>query len=120
MEHVDPSDFGFLLVYQLVSLPTYLLLLYCSYNGAITKCVTAIIVLQRKCKEYQQEGDQGQTSSGSQQTPVMGPPAKVRAIRGPGTRDSSRSSSNETEQEVGFFVVNLSISNIQMQGRWLL
>ena len=64
--------------------------------------MTAVIVLQRKCKEYQQEGGQGKVSSGVQ-TPVMGPPAKVRAIRGPGTRDSSRSSSNETEQEVGMF-----------------
>lgn len=60
--------------------------------------MTAIIVLQRKCKEYQKEGDQGQTSC--PQIPVMGPPAKVRALKGPGARESSRSSSNETEQEV--------------------
>ena len=75
------------------------LLLYFSYNGAITKCVTAIIVLKRKCKEYQQEGGQGQTAARTH-APVMGPP-QVPALGGPGTRDSSRSSSNETEQEVG-------------------
>ena len=34
----------------------------------------------------------------------MGPPAQVRALRGPGTRESSRSSSNETEQEVRVFL----------------
>jgi len=68
-----------------------------SYNGAITKCVTAIIILKRKCKEYQQEGEQRQTAR--PHTPVMGPPAQVPALGGPGTRDSSRSSSNETEQE---------------------
>lgn len=76
----------------------FFLLLCFSYNGAITKCVTAIIVLQRKCKEYQKEGDEGQTSC--PEIPVMGPPAKVRALKGPGARESSRSSSNETEQEV--------------------
>lgn len=33
---------------------------------------------------------------------VMGPPPRqVRALQGPGTGNSSRSSSNETEQEVG-------------------
>lgn len=68
-----------------------------SYNGAITKCVTAIIVLKRKCKEYQQDGDEEQTAR-SQSSVVMGPP-QVPALVGPGTRDSSRSSSNETEQE---------------------
>lgn len=67
-----------------------------SYNGAVTKCLTAIIVLKRKCSEYQQ-GNQEQTSIS--QPPVMGPPAQVRALKGPGTRDSSHSSSNETEQE---------------------
>lgn len=69
-----------------------------SYNGAITKCVTAIIVLKRKCKEYQQGGQTGTETSRSQPN-VMGPPAQVRALKGPGTRESSRSSSNETEQE---------------------
>ena len=34
----------------------------------------------------------------------MGPPAQVRALKGPGTRESSRSSSNETEQEVRVFL----------------
>ena len=35
----------------------------------------------------------------------MGPPAQVRALKGPGTRDSSHSSSNETEQEVSSQVI---------------
>ena len=78
-------------------------LFYFSYNGAITKCVTAIIVLKRKCKEYQQDGDEEQTAR-SQSSVVMGPP-QVPALVGPGTRDSSRSSSNETEQEVGVMSV---------------
>lgn len=70
-----------------------------SYNGAITKCVTAIIVLQRKCKEYQNEGDKQQPAK-SQTSVVMGPPPpQVRAIQGPGTGISSRSSSSETEPE---------------------
>ena len=69
-----------------------------SYNGAITKCMTAIIVLKRKCKEYQQTGDEEQAAS-SYSSNVMGPP-QVPAIGGPITRESSRSSSNETEQEV--------------------
>lgn len=76
---------------------------YFSYNGAITKCVTAIIVLKRKCKEYQQGGQTGTETSRSQPN-VMGPPAQVRALKGPGTRESSRSSSNETEQEVRVFL----------------
>jgi len=82
----------------MVTIQFCFLLVYFSYNGAITKCVTAIIILKRKCKEYQQEGEQRQTARS--QTPVMGPPAQVPALGGPGTRDSSRSSSNETEQEV--------------------
>ncbi|KAL9958438.1 hypothetical protein ACROYT_G035450 [Oculina patagonica] len=66
-----------------------------SYNGAITKCVTAIIVLERKCNEYQNDA-----AARAQSPVVMGPPARhVRALHGPGTGNSSRSSSNETEQE---------------------
>ena len=73
-------------------------LFHFSYNGAITKCMTAIIVLKKKCKEYQQTGDEEQAAS-SYSFNVMGPP-QVPAIGGPITRESSRSSSNETEQEV--------------------
>ncbi|XP_078350635.1 uncharacterized protein LOC144635377 isoform X2 [Oculina patagonica] len=66
-----------------------------SYNGAITKCVTAIIVLERKCNEYQNDA-----AARSQSPVVMGPPPRhVRALHGPGNGNSSRSSSNETEQE---------------------
>lgn len=73
-----------------------------SYNGAITKCVTAIIVLERKCKEYQNDADKVQPAAISHTPVVMGPPPRhVRALHGPGTGNSSRSSSNETEQEVG-------------------
>lgn len=60
--------------------------------------MTAIIVLKRKCKEYQQTGDEEQAAR-SYSSNAMGPP-KVPAIGGPITRESSRSSSNETEQEV--------------------
>ena len=60
--------------------------------------MTAIIVLKRKCKEYQQTGDEEQAAS-SYSSNVMGPP-QVPALGGPITRESSRSSSNETEQEV--------------------
>ena len=74
------------------------LFLYFSYNGAITKCMTAIIVLKRKCKEYQQTGDEEQAAR-SYSSNAMGPP-QVPAIGGPITRESYRSSSNETEQEV--------------------
>ena len=76
-------------------------LMFCfSYNGAITKCVTAIIVLERKCKEYQKDGDKQQPAR-SQTSVVMGPPPpQVRALQGPGTGISSRSSSSETEPEV--------------------
>ena len=62
--------------------------------------MTAIIVLQRKCKEYRNEGDKQQPAR-SQTSVVMGPPPpQVRAIQGPGTGISSRSSSSETEPEV--------------------
>ena len=60
--------------------------------------MTAIIVLKRKCKEYQQTGDEEQAAR-SYSSNAMGPP-QVPAIGGPITRESSRSSSNETEQEV--------------------
>ena len=60
--------------------------------------MTAIIVLKRKCKEYQRTGDEEQAAR-SYSSNVMGPP-QVPAIGGPITRESSRSSSNETEQEV--------------------
>ncbi|KAJ7378137.1 RNA endoribonuclease [Desmophyllum pertusum] len=71
-----------------------------SYNGSITKCVTAIIVLVRKCKEYQNDIDTVQPAR-SQAAMVMGPPLpQVPALRAPLTGNSeSRSSSNETEQE---------------------
>lgn len=62
--------------------------------------MTAIIVLQRKCKEYQNDGDKEQPAR-SQTSVVMGPPPpQVRALQGPGTGISSRSSSSETEPEV--------------------
>ncbi|PFX28137.1 Transcriptional protein SWT1 [Stylophora pistillata] len=65
------------------------------YNGAITKCVTAILVLQRKCKEFRSVQVQ---STGAQSSVVMGTP-QVPALHGPGTSNSPRSSSNETVQE---------------------
>lgn len=71
-----------------------------SYNGAITKCVTAIIVLQRKCKEYQNNGDKEQPVRPPTSVVMGPPPPQVRALQGPGTGISSRSSSSETEPEV--------------------
>ena len=69
-----------------------------SYNGAITKCVTAIIVLQKRCKEF--HSDQAQ-STGAQASVVMGPP-RVPALHGPGTGYYCPPSlSKETEKEVG-------------------
>lgn len=65
------------------------------YNGAITKCVTAILILQRKCKEFRSVQVQ---STGAQSSVVTGPP-QVPALHGPGTGNSPRSSSNETVQE---------------------
>lgn len=65
------------------------------YNGAITKCVTAILILQRKCKEFRSVQVQ---STGAQSSVVMGTP-QVPALHGPGTSNSPRSSSNETVQE---------------------
>lgn len=64
--------------------------------------MTAIIVLVRKCKEYQNDIDTVQPAR-SQAAMVMGPPLpQVPALRAPLTGNSeSRSSSNETEQEVG-------------------
>ena len=53
----------------------------------------------------------------------MGPPAQVRALKGPGTRESSRSSSNETEQEVRVFLpdtrpqVALTLTGFRMKRR---
>ena len=62
--------------------------------------MTAIIVLQRKCKEYQNNGVK-ERQARSQTSVVMGPPPpQVRALQGPGTGISSRSSSSETEPEV--------------------
>lgn len=62
--------------------------------------MTAIIVLERKCKEYQHDGDKEQPVR-TKTSAVMGPPPRqIRALHGPGTGNSSRSSSNETEQEV--------------------
>ena len=59
--------------------------------------MTAIIILQRKCKEFQTNKVQ---PASAQPSVVMGPPPQVPALRGPGNGNSSRSSSNETEQEV--------------------
>ena len=75
-------------------------MLHYSYNGAGTKCLTAIIVLQRKCKECQNEGCQQQTST-TQNPVVMGTP-QIAALGGPDVKNSSRSSSSEVEPEVGF------------------
>ena len=82
----------------LLGLVLFLICVICfSYNGAITKCVTAIIVLQKRCKEF--HSDQAQ-STGAQASVVMGPP-RVPALHGPGTGYSPPSLSKETEKEVG-------------------
>lgn len=72
--------------------------------------MTAIIVLQRKCKEYQNDGDKEHPAR-SQTSVVMGPPPpQVRALHGPGTGISSRSSSSETEPEVCRVIKKVSLS----------